>query len=137
MPEDVKNIYLEASGIVNQSPRAAVALLRLAVQMLMKHIGEKGKKIDDDIKVLVEKGLPEEIQQALDSLRVIGNNAVHPGEITLVDDYDSAISLFQILNYIIHYFISTKKLINQVYEKLPEKAKSAIENRDKKTTPVM
>ncbi|WP_424033423.1 DUF4145 domain-containing protein [Methylocella sp.] len=49
------------------------------MQKLCVELGEKGKNIDDDIANLVKKGLSPELQQALDILRVIGNEAVHHG----------------------------------------------------------
>ena len=131
MPEEVKQDYLEARDIVNSSPRAAAALLRLALQKLMIHLGEKGKNLNDDIASLVKKGLPERIQKALDAVRVIGNNAVHPGEIDLKDDRETAIALFELLNMIVEVMITQPKKVDQIYGKIPRGAKEAIEKRDK------
>ena len=80
LPDNVQEVYKEAAAIANQSPRAACALLRLAIEMLLKHLGEAGT-INEGIKNLVKKGLDERIQQALDIVRVTGNNAVHAGKI--------------------------------------------------------
>lgn len=42
MPEAVKALYNEAAIIYNKSPRAACALLRLAVERLCNELGETG-----------------------------------------------------------------------------------------------
>jgi len=132
MPEDVEEDFQEAKNIVNASPRAAAALLRLALQKLMKHLGEKGENLNDDIANLVRKGLPEKIQKALDSVRVIGNNAVHPGQIDLKDDAEAAITLFELLNLIVEVMITQPKKVDQIYDKIPQEAKEAIKRRDGK-----
>ena len=131
MPEDSKNDYNEARNIVNQSPRAACALLRLSLQKLMVALGEKGDNLNTDIGNLVKKGLPEGVQQALDCVRVIGNNAVHPAELDLKDDSETAIALFELLNMIVNYMITKPKQVNALYNKLPKGAKDAIAQRDK------
>lgn len=130
MPDDVKEDFQEARKIVQASPRGAAALLRLAVQKLMPHLGEKGKKIDDDIASLVKKGLRVDIQQALDTLRVIGNESVHPGTIDLRDEPQTAIALFRILNVIIHDRITQPKEIAELYGNLPPEKREAIARRD-------
>jgi len=132
MPEDVKIDFMEARNIVNASPRAAAALLRLALQKLMVHLGEKGKHIDTDIKNLVAKGLPVRIQQALDIVRVIGNSAVHPAQIDIKDDTETAITLFKLLNMIVEVMITQPKEVNEMYAMLPDTKKDAIKKRDGK-----
>lgn len=131
MPEDVKEDYLEARNIVNDSPRGACALLRLALQKLMPHLGENGKNLNKDIGNLVSKGISIEVQKALDSVRVIGNDAVHPGELDLKDDVPTAIALFHLINYIVENQISSKKEIDKIYALLPDIKLQGIENRDK------
>jgi hypothetical protein len=130
MPENVRQIYEEARQIYEKSPRAAAGLLRLSIQVLMPHLGEATKNLNEAIGNLVKKGLPLIIQQALDSLRVVGNNAVHPGQIEVNDDRDTALALFHILNTIIDRTIVQDKRISEVYEKLPPSAKEQIRKRD-------
>ena len=130
MPEEVRKDYEEARTIVMQSPRGACALLRLAVQKLCKELGEPGKNINDDIASLVRKGLSIEVQQALDTLRVIGNNAVHPGEMDLTDDTETATALFELLDFIVDDRISQPKKRAEIFSKLPTKAVAAIKKRD-------
>ncbi|NVM29297.1 MAG: hypothetical protein HWN65_10700 [Candidatus Helarchaeota archaeon] len=71
-------------------------------------------------------------QKALDLLRVIGNNAVHPGVIDIKDDKDTAISLFNWLNMLVENLITEPKKIDEFYDKLPNSAKTAIKKRDSK-----
>jgi hypothetical protein len=130
MPEDVARDYQEARSIAQRSPRGACALLRLALQKLTPHLGEGGKDLDKDIAELVKKGLDPGVQQALDALRVIGNNAVHPGELDLRDDVETTHALFEVLNYVVEQQIERPKKLEQLYSLLPESAKEAIERRD-------
>lgn len=131
LPDDIKNDYNEAKDIVNISPRGAAALLRLAVQKLCIHLGEKGTNINDDIKSLVKKGLPQTMQQALDSVRVVGNNAVHPGTIDLNDNIEIAYALFGFVNIICEMLISQPKKVKEYYERhIPENIRNGIEKRD-------
>lgn len=131
MPPDVKADFVEAASIVKLSPRGAAALARLALQKLMVDLGEKGKKLDDDIASLVKKGLDEPIRKALDVVRVIGNNAVHPGVIDLKDDAATATSLLQLVNLVVDRRISVQKRIDEMYAGLPPGALAAIEKRDR------
>jgi hypothetical protein len=132
LPLDIKNDYNEARDIINKSPRGASALLRLAIQKLCEHLGEKGDNINNDIANLVKKGLSVKIQQALDFVRVVGNNAVHPGQIDLKDNSDIALNLFSLVNVIAEVMITQPKEIDTLYNSLPDKHIEAINKRDKK-----
>jgi hypothetical protein len=130
LDDAIKEDYLEAASILQKSPRGAAALLRLAVQKLCKQLGESGKKISDDIANLVKKGLPEEVQQSLDVIRVIGNEAVHPGELDLKDDIETARLLFGLVNFIAYSMITNPKEIEEIYNRIPQEKRDAIEKRD-------
>ena len=130
MPEDVKNDYVEARNIIGVSPRGAAALLRLAIQKLCVYLGGEGKNINDDISTLVKSGLPVQIQQALDIVRVTGNNAVHPGELRLEDNPEIASALFGLVNLIVDNRIAEPERIKKLYETLPSGAKQSIAKRD-------
>ncbi|MDM0073985.1 DUF4145 domain-containing protein [Variovorax sp. J2P1-59] len=129
MPPDVRADYEEAARICNTSPRGAAALLRLAIQKLMINLGRPGRNINEDIAALVAKGLPVQIQQALDVVRVVGNNAVHPGHLDS-NDIQIAQQLFPLINVIVEYQISLPSRIQEMYNALPNDAKVAIEKRD-------
>lgn len=132
MPEPVKQLYNEAGLIYNKSPRAACALLRLAIDRLCNELGETDRDINKNIGALVKKGLPQSVQQALDVVRVVGNKAVHPGQISFdVDDKATATMLMRLLNIIVERMITEPNEIDSLYQGLPESVKKSIENRDK------
>ena len=132
MPESVKQLYNEAGLIYNKSPRAACALLRLAIDRLCNELGETDRDINKNIGALVKKGLPETVQKALDVVRVVGNKAVHPGQIAFdVDDKATATMLMRLLNIIVERMITEPKEIGSLYQELPESVRESIEKRDK------
>ncbi len=130
MLENVKEIYLEAREVFPHSAKAAAALLRLAVQKLCVEFGGDGDNINNDIAKLVREGLSVKIQQALDAIRVIGNNAVHPGTIDLNDNIEMAALLFGFINIIVNDMITQPKSVEALYSQLPPGALVAIQRRD-------
>ncbi|MEX1664302.1 DUF4145 domain-containing protein [Zhongshania arctica] len=129
--EDIQELYLEASSILIDSPKGSTALLRLALQKLLEQVGQSGKNINNDIKALVSEGMSPKIQQALDLLRVIGNNAVHPGQIDLEDNTEVAQKLFGILNFIAEELITKPRELENLYADLiPAETQDHIKQRD-------
>lgn len=133
-PNVVREIVEEARLVCFFSPKASAALLRLALQVFLeKSLGLSGKNINDEIAGLVKsQKISLRVQRAMDILRVVGNNAVHPGLIDLDDDPKIAQSLFGLLNIIIEETITRDKHINALYEGLPDSSKESIEKRDAK-----
>ena len=132
LPADVGVDFEEARAIAAASPRGAAALLRLCVQKLCRHLGEPGVNINTDIGSLVAKGLPPRVQQALDSVRVIGNEAVHPGSLDLRDDQQAANRLFRLVNFIAQKMITEPREIEALYDSLPADKLAGIAKRDAK-----
>ena len=129
---EIKALYQEAAIIYGDSPKGTAAILRLALQKLLVQIGKNGKDINSDIKELVASGLSVKVQQSLDLLRVIGNNAVHPGQINLDDDEGIALKLFQVLNFIANELITKPKEIESLFnDVVPDTTKEHIKQRDK------
>jgi len=133
LPESIKKDYMEAREIANWSPRAAAALLRLVIEKLCDHLGAKGENLNQKIGDLVGRGLPPKLQKAFDTVRVTGNNAIHPGQID-VDNMQTVKSLFDLVNVIANHMITEVKKIDSIFESLPHEVHRQIQERDKKAS---
>lgn len=134
LPDDIKVDYLEAASILIQSPRGASAILRLSIEKLVNYLNAEGKDLNAKIGFLVSnKNLNPKIQKSLDLVRVIGNNAVHPGQIDLIDDQSTAEKLFRLVNIIAKEMITEPQEVDALFDELiPEDNKIQIEKRDAK-----
>jgi hypothetical protein len=63
---------------------------------------------------------------------VIGNEAVHPGQLDMTDDVATALKLFTLLNLIADDRISEPKRIEELYTTLPEGKRQSIEGRNQR-----
>ncbi len=130
MPAEVAGLYAEANSITGLSPRGSAALLRLAVEHLVSDLKGVGKNLDERIQDLhVRLGLRTEMLDALHTVRVIGNEAVHPGVMDLKDDHDTALLLFEILNSITEELIARPKRASELYMKIPPNKRAELERR--------
>lgn len=105
------------------------------MQKLCNQIAGKDEKtkIDETIKDLVKNGLPSSLQKAMDAIRIIGNEAVHPGQINIDDNKDIAIALFKLMNIIVEKMIIEPKEIDDIYNFLPDNKIEGINKRDGKS----
>lgn len=136
MPAIVLPDFEEARLVLSVSPRGASALLRLVIQKLLPVLGATKGTIDASIAELVEnQTIDVRLQQALDTVRVIGNEAVHPGELDLKDDAATATMLFRLVNFIVDRAITQPKQFADMYNGLPPGKLAGITNRDKGKAP--
>lgn len=120
MPDEIRDEYEEAASILNLSPRGSAALLRLALQKLCIYLGEKGDNIYNDLISLQKKGLSGDLIKAMHTVRIIGNESVHPGQIDLRDDRTTAIGIFRLINIIVQRLVSDQIDIDNLFNDLPE-----------------
>ena len=132
MPDQPREFYEEARLIFGDSPRAAAALLRLALEKLMESQEVPGDTLNQQIGNLVkERKLPLSVPKSLDAVRVIGNDAIHDlGQIQLYDDSETAGMLFGLVNFAVEKLIADPETVNGIYKMLPESKRKAIEKRD-------
>jgi len=125
MPDNVRHLYEEARQVFPISRRSSAALLRLVIQELCIVLGGDGINLSEDIKKLLSQ-IPDHIQQALDIIRIVGNSAVHLGEISIHDDNDIVEIMFDLVNEIVDEKIAKPKKKSEIrrqYEKLPDSKK--------------
>lgn len=135
MPDLVRKDYEEARKVVAISPRAAGALLRLGLQRLCEEILDKKGNIDGLIEQLrEEERISTRVYKLMHTVRVIGNDAVHPGEMNLDEDAAIVSSLFDLVNFIVNDQITRPKEEDDLFKSLPANKRKAIEGREAKRT---
>lgn len=133
MPENVRQTYEEARGIAGKSPRAAAALLRVCIEEMVYITPERGKDLNATIGNLhAANKIETHIKDALDVVRVIGNDAVHSGTIQERDDPETVSRLFVLVNLIAHRLFTRERELAEMVELLPKSARDAIAGRDSK-----
>lgn len=129
MPESVAQLYNEARAVFLFSERAAAALLRLALEQLTVELGETTGQLHQRIDRLVtDRGPPVLVQQTLDTIRVVGNNAVHAGEVQMDEMPGAALTLFDALNFVVDRLVIQERQMREMIERLPEAERRKIES---------
>ena len=108
MPRDAKEIFKEAQNIINLSPRAACALLRVSFELLVNYAGQlsspDGFKVKSRLVDRIESlGVNAHIKTLLHVCRLIGNEYAHPGVINM--DGSDNLEMAQILSRLINQLV--------------------------------
>jgi hypothetical protein len=93
IPEKYFEDYEESLRVLTASPKAAAALSRRLLQLILRdEYGIKKRSLSDEIEAFINlDGIPTHLTDAIDAIRQIGNLAAHPikntntGEIVAVE----------------------------------------------------
>lgn len=115
MPDKAREIFCEAQAVIGKSPRAACALLRLCLEVIVSDLGGKGNTLYERIESLK---LPPDMEDVFRACRIVGNQASHPGEINFdtQEGRDLAVTLSNFINLIVLILIAPKRQIQRVRE---------------------
>ena len=129
MPENIRLIYEEAASISQLSPRASCALMRHAVEELVKDMGYKDD-LFNNIGQMYEEGLIDDIiKDSLDIVRLTGNDALHGNQIDM-NDQTNVDYMFELINEIVESLISSPKRRKNMLEKFGQNRLDSIKRRD-------
>lgn len=132
MSDNVREVYEEARTIAAASPRAAAALLRVCVEMVINELVPGDATLFRKIGKLVEQDLDQRIQKMLDSVRFYGNDGgAHPGEIDLKEQPEVVSMLMFCVNRIVEQMNTWPRQADEFYETIPENKRQGIEQRDR------
>lgn len=135
MSDEVRKVYEEARAIAAASPRAAAALLRVCVEMVVNELVPGDAKLFNKIGVLVQRRLDPTTQKMLDSVRWYGNDGgAHPGEIDLKEQPEVVSKLMFCVNRIVVQMVTWPREADELYDSVPENKRKGIENRDRKAS---
>lgn len=126
MPEPCLSTYKEAQLISALSPRAACALLRVALEQLVDSLLEnqkeslKGKTLSDKTKMLT---CYDSYSDIFDACRIVGNKAAHPAEISFDDagNKDLPGIMSQLINAIVSTQITPRLIAEQTLQRIKKK----------------
>ena len=130
LAEPALSSYNEARAVLSGSPRASAALLRLCLQELVGQLGAESNDLNTAIGDLVASGLSPTIQRAMDALRVIGNDNVHPGVLSVKDDPATAVALFELVNLTVQTMVTDPARAKELFDRIPDSQKDQIAKRD-------
>ena len=85
------------------------------------------------IKSLTERGLPTQVQKALDIVRITANEGgSHCGQIDLTgaDREENVDWLFWLVNFVIEKVITEPRIITEKFDSLPAEKKDGVKKRD-------
>ncbi|MDG2790897.1 DUF4145 domain-containing protein [Vibrio parahaemolyticus] len=131
VPQKYREDFIEASMILNISPKASAALSRRCLQSILReHANVKKGSLEKEIQQVIDSNqLPSYISQAIDAIRNIGNFAAHPlkcsstGEIVEVEAGEAEWNL-EVLESLFDFYFVQPSILKSKQDELNKKLAS-------------
>jgi hypothetical protein len=124
---DARRDCEEASQTLDASPRGAAVLLRLATEKLSKELGDWEQGPRTEIAPPFQEEIDARVQNVLDAMRLIENDATPPDQTSVGDDRATAETLSRLVNLICEKMMVEPRHLQALYTKLREGALNAME----------
>jgi hypothetical protein len=126
MPEAVQKIYNEARAVLPHSPSASCLLLRKALETLLFRF-TNNDHLETSIKLFSQQNahLQSALEPTFHLIRVYGNDGGHYRELDLSDDKETALILFDSINFIVSSVITQQLNAEKLLKNNP-KAKKVV-----------
>jgi len=104
-PEDVGRLWIQAHrSLSDENYDAAAVMARSALQSAVRHQHAVGTSLKGQIQDLASRGiLPPLMQEWSDQVRILGNDAAHPGPGQAAPDPRDAKDIVQFLDFLLEY----------------------------------
>lgn len=141
LPDQVRDLYEEGRRVAAVSRRAGAALLRAALEQLVKSLVPGGGNLNDRIGKL-QGGVSPRLGKALDVLRHTGNGVLHddvPDGVAAMVIAEAAQEseifdyLCGVVNRLAEEAITAPRVDDELYDRLPQGVRAAAEQRNART----
>jgi len=134
--EKIKDTLKQAILILEDSPPAAAAMLRLSLEMICDELNAEGGNLFEKICSIYEKEHIKVSTRAMHLVRIIVGNSIHfPPKIDLGDSEEIAKTLLGLIDIIAERVLTEPKKINDLWAKIPESKRLEIEKNEPHSEP--
>jgi hypothetical protein len=144
MPDEAKQLYLEAAAVAGISPRASAAFARATLELLLKRLDPMDGRVDLRKRidhVLPTVGANSPLGRMLTVIRHTGNKSVHVEDqpdaimVQILDPEQPGVleMIFRSINDLVEQLIAYPQKVEALFENVPEKVRSEVGKTPKPT----
>lgn len=118
LSKEATDLFQEARNTYRTSAGASAALGRLALQHLLRDLGEPGENLHEEVKRLIARGVPKDVERILEAIGIQGEKSLHPGMIHLNEKKEHVPALLEVINIIADVLMQNTRKADDLLKKL-------------------